>query len=300
MPEIGAWRWMYATAIVPALIVVIGRLAITESPAWLLLRGRHDEAERATRRLLRRRPQYPGTITLRQAPPLHGPAESGIRALFRGRTRRATVLAAVPWFLQDLGTYGIGIFTPTILALSLGLSREHTSSISDVIARDIQAAQGAAFLDLLLIAGMLAAIFLADRVGRIRLQVAGFVGCAAGLLLAAVSTHLGGTGQTVLLFAGFMLFNFMTNMGPNAQTYLIAGEVFPTQVRGRGAGFAASFAKIGAVATVFLFPILLHGIGTDLLLAILIGTSLLGAWVTWRFRIETTGVSLETMDRHAD
>ena len=300
LPEIGAWRWMYATATVPALLVVIGRLAITESPAWLLLRGRHDEAERATLRLLRRRPQYPGTITLRQAPPLHETAEPGIGALFRGRTRRATVLAAVPWFLQDLGTYGIGIFTPTILALSLGHSREHASNLGDVIARDIQAAQGAAFLDLLLIAGMLAAIFLADRVGRIRLQVLGFVGCAAGLLLAAVSTHLVGTGQTVLLFAGFMLFNFMTNMGPNAQTYLIAGEVFPTRVRGRGAGFAASFAKIGAVATVFLFPILLHGIGTDLLLAILIGTSLLGAWVTWRFRIETSGVSLETMDRHAD
>ena len=59
-----------------------------------------------------------------------------------------------------------------------------------------------------------------------------------------------------------MLFNFMTNLGPNAQTYLLAGEVFPTEVRGMGAGFAAAFAKIGAVATAFLFPILLAGIGT--------------------------------------
>ena len=45
-----------------------------------------------------------------------------------------------------------------------------------------------------------------------------------------------------------MLFNFMTNVGPNAQTYLLAGEVFPTEIRGKGAGFAAAFAKIGAVA----------------------------------------------------
>jgi hypothetical protein len=90
-----------------------------------------------------------------------------------------------------------------------------------------------------------------------------------------------------------MLFNFMTNLGPNAQTYLLAGEVFPTRVRGMGAGFAAAFAKIGAVATAFLFPILLVDIGTQALLYILVGTSLLGALITWLFRIDTTGVSLE-------
>jgi putative MFS transporter len=32
VPEIGAWRWMYATAIIPALLVTIGRFSITESP----------------------------------------------------------------------------------------------------------------------------------------------------------------------------------------------------------------------------------------------------------------------------
>ncbi|MEZ5890751.1 MAG: MFS transporter [Xanthobacteraceae bacterium] len=63
--------------------------------------------------------------------------------------------------------------------------------------------------------------------------------------------------KMLLIFVGFMLFNFMTNMGPNAQTYLLAGEVFPTAIRGKGAGFAASVAKVGACTTAFLFPILL-------------------------------------------
>jgi nitrate/nitrite transporter NarK len=90
-----------------------------------------------------------------------------------------------------------------------------------------------------------------------------------------------------------MLFNFMTDLGPNAQTYLLAGEVFPTAIRGSGAGFAAAFAKIGAVLTAFLFPILLKGIGQQALLLILVGTSLLGAAVTWWYRIETTGVNLD-------
>ena len=99
----------------------------------------------------------------------------------------------------------------------------------------------------------------------------------------------------VLVFAGFLIFNFMTNLGPNAQTYLLAGEVFPTRIRGKGAGFAASFAKLGAVTTAFLFPILLDDIGTQFLLYILVATSLLGAVVTWLFRIETTGVNLEAI-----
>jgi MFS transporter, putative metabolite transport protein len=90
-----------------------------------------------------------------------------------------------------------------------------------------------------------------------------------------------------------MLFDFMTNLGPNAQTYLLAGEVFPTAIRGTGAGFAAAFAKIGAVMTAFLFPVLLATIGTRWLLYGLIATSLLGAVVTWVFRIETTGVNLD-------
>jgi nitrate/nitrite transporter NarK len=127
------------------------------------------------------------------------------------------------------------------------------------------------------------------------LQVIGFIGCAVGLLIASFSADASGATQTILIFVGFMLFNFMTNMGSNAQTYLLAGEVFPTHIRGQGAGFAAAFAKIGAVATAYLFPLLMADIGTQKLLYILIGTSLLGAVVTWLFRIETTGLDLDTL-----
>ena len=155
------------------------------------------------------------------------------------------------------------------------------------------AAKGAAFIDVLLLIGVIAAVLLADKVSRITLQGFGFIGCAAGLLLASFATRVDGNVHILLIFAGFMLFNFMTNLGPNAQTYLLAGEVFPTAIRGLGAGFAAAFAKIGAVTTAFLFPILLADIGTRALLHILVVTSLLGAAVTWIFRIETTRVSLD-------
>jgi nitrate/nitrite transporter NarK len=107
----------------------------------------------------------------------------------------------------------------------------------------------------------------------------------------------GGGNNMPVLFVGFMLFFFMTNLGPNAMTYLIAGEVFPTHIRGKGAGFAASFAKIGAVLTAFLFPILLKSIGDKALLFILVGAFILGAIVTTIFAIETKGISLDKIGR---
>ena len=299
--DISDWRIMYAIAIIPTILVVIGRFFVTQSPQWLMSRGRVEEAQKETLRLLKREPQYPTNIVLKAVPtdePEHEGRKSKLNRLFTRKNRRATVLASVPWFLQDLGTYGIGIFTPVILASILGHTNMEEQNLAGVIHNDMIAAKGAAFLDILLFVGIVCAVFLADKLGRMKLQIYGFLGCAVGLALAAVSTYMTpGNGQTALIFAGFMLFNFMTNLGPNAMTYLIAGEVFPTEIRGTGAGFAASFAKIGAVVTAFLFPILLSEIGIATVLYILIGACFLGAFVTWRFSIETMGVNLEHIGR---
>ncbi len=291
-PQLEAWRWMYAVAILPAVAVIIGRLTITESPHWLASRGRIAEAERAILRLLKRRPAYPREVQLDASATDSAGEKGSYVALFRRGNRRATILAAVPWFLQDLGTYGIGIFTPTILASMIG-GKTANRTLSDVIHNDMLAAKGSAVMDVFFLAGIVLAILLVDRVGRIRLQIVGFVGCGAGLVLAALSIRPDGSNEMALLFIGFVLFYLMTNLGPNAMTYLISGEVFPTAVRGRGAGFAASFAKIGAVLTAFLFPQLLTWIGTANLLYALAGTSVLGAMVTAGFAIETRGKRLD-------
>jgi MFS family permease len=293
-PTLSAWRWMYATAMLPALAITIARFFVVESANWLAVKGDHEQAEKSVIRLLRREPQYPTNIQLsRSATSAHGDSGRSFSALFNRRNRRATIFASLPWFIQDLSTYGIGIFTPVILAAAIGGGPDHVRSLNDLISGDIIASKGAALIDVLLLVGIAFAVMFADRVGRIKLQIFGFIGCAVGLLLASFSADVGGQAKVVLIFTGFMLFNFMTNLGPNAQTYLLAGEVFPTEVRGMGAGFAAAFAKIGAVATAFLFPILLVDIGTRALLYGLVIASLLGAWATWQWRIETTGVNLD-------
>ena len=44
-PSLDAWRWMYATALLPAVLITVARFFITESANWLIVRGAHDEVE---------------------------------------------------------------------------------------------------------------------------------------------------------------------------------------------------------------------------------------------------------------
>ena len=285
VPQQAAWRLFYLLPILPVLLLTVLRVRLPESSHWLLNRGQQEAAEQALGQLLER----PGLRLL----PLPSPAEPmalavALRQLFSPRWRRATSLAAVPWFLQDLGTYGIGIFLPLLLSGALA-----PQTIPDPIEADRIAAQVSLLIDLALLAGFAVAIAGTDRWGRMPLQITGFLGCAAGLVLAAAG--LGGVASSQplpLAVAGLLLFQFMTNLGPNAQTYLLAGELFPTPVRGCAAGFAAAAGKVAAVLTALLLPMALQRWGAAPLLLSLAGTSLLGALVTWVCRIETNGDAL--------
>ncbi|MGO9744274.1 MAG: MFS transporter [Roseiarcus sp.] len=297
-PSIDAWRWMYATALLPAILITLGRFFIPESANWLIVRGQHAKAEQAVTRLLFRTPVYPQVVALaRHVVDEASASKQTFFALFNAKNRRATIFSSVPWLFQDLGTYGIGVFTPTLIAAALGSGPDKIRSPADLIASGIHSAEAAALTTSMLIVGIAFAIGLSDSLGRIRLQIFGFLGCAVGLGVASMSIDMEGALRLDFIMAGVMLFNFMTNLGPNAQTYLLAGEVFPTEVRGMGAGFAAMIGKVGAVATTYGFPLLLASIGTRSLLYGLVISSVLGAIVTWMFRIETTGVNLDRIGR---
>ncbi len=73
----------------------------------------------------------------------------------------------MPWFLSDLGTYGIGIFTPTILAAIIGKTSDGTA-LASTIHNDLLGIKGSALMDVLFVIGILVAIVLVDRVGRIK------------------------------------------------------------------------------------------------------------------------------------
>ncbi|WP_255095610.1 MFS transporter [Synechococcus lacustris] len=291
-PELSTWRIFYLLPVIPVALVAWGRIFLPESSHWLLSKGHLTKAEKQLRKLLNRQ-----DISLLQLEI----AEEGVVKyksskfgdLFHGKQLKSTILASLPWFLQDISTYGIGIFTPIIIAAAFGAeAQEH--NLSALIHNDLLGAKGTALVDIGFLVGIAFAIWLSDKLGRIPLQIAGFIGCALGLLIAAAG-NFNGANNIVLIGVGFFLFQFMTNLGPNSQTYLIAGEVFPTKIRGVGAGFAAASGKVGAVITAFFFPALLSGFGADRLLPLLALTSLIGAWITWLYRVETKGVNLETI-----
>ncbi|MER5917755.1 MFS transporter [Streptomyces sp. NPDC001982] len=132
-PQIDSWRILLGFGAVPALVIIWLRRMVPESPRWLAQNGREREACEVGRVLVGAPVQVSDADRARQeAPP------EGLRAflqpqLFSPRWRRRTVFAAVPWFLMDIATYGVGIFTPTLLA-SLSLAGANTTFIADDIA----------------------------------------------------------------------------------------------------------------------------------------------------------------------
>lgn len=280
-----AWRWMLGVGLLLAIAVAIVRLSFSlESPRYYINRGDYAEASAAATQLL----ETPITITPEVEPP-QSQERPTYGVLFNAHHRRSTLLAAIPWFLQDIATYGIGIFTPAIIGL-LAFAGE-----SDFMVREMGSAKGSAIVDLFLILGFIGAILLVEKLGRIRLQIIGFLGMAVGLVTLAASSTLppGSQGEIVLVLIGFLIFNLMMNAGPNATTFLLSGEVFPTAIRATGAGFAAAFAKAGAVVGTFVLPILQQSWGVPLLLLSLAISCVAAAGITFLFRIETTGKSLE-------
>ena len=58
-----------------------------------------------------------------------------------------------------------------------------------------------------------------------------------------------------MVLAAFIMFNTTLNAGPNATTYLLPAEVYPTEMRATGHGVAAAAGKIGAAVGTFFLPL---------------------------------------------
>lgn len=278
-----AWRWMLGVGLVLAIAVGILRFSfLLESPSYHLARGEYDDASKAASILL----EEAIALTPETDPP--NPTSSlNFGDLFSPAYRRNTLLASIPWFLQDIATYGIGIFTPVILA-ALAFTAEDT-----LLAREFAAAQGSAIVDLFLVVGFLLAVLLIDRLGRIPLQIFGFLGMAIGLAILAIASllQLPSEWNLAIVFSGFFIYNLMMNMGPNSTTFLLSGEVFPPSIRASGAGLAGAIAKAGAILGTFTLPFIRDTGGETTLLFMLMLVCVLAAGMTYLLRVEVVSRS---------
>ncbi len=177
---------------------------------------------------------------------------------------------------MDIATYGVGLFTPTILG-----AIEISGRTRGLTAHDFAVAEGSAIIDLFLLFGFLFGIWMVPRFGRIRMQAIGFTGMAVGMLVLVAAVGLTNSSLHIpLVFVGFILFNLLMNAGPNSTTFTLAPILFPTQLRGTAGGFAAGVAKLGATLGVFLLPILKEKFGVPSVLGIVSAVSVLGLVVT--------------------
>jgi MFS family permease len=292
-PGVVDWRYILATTGIGGCVFLLARLWLSESPRWLMQHGRGPEAAKIVSQLAKT-----------QAPPLQldklTTKERGLAPLVSKPYRIRTLLVSVPWFLMDIATYGVGLFTPVILAAI------HVSGAKGgPVATEFAAAQGSALIDLFLFFGFLIGLWAVPRFGRIHMQVGGFAGMMLGMLVLLFAVTAGSTSSAhlAMVFAGFILFNLAMNAGPNATTFTLAPELFPTGIRASASGFAAAAAKLGATLGIFVLPQVKEfaGVAGVLLLMALVSAAgaIVTAWLASDIREVPEGIELEAVSRAA-
>jgi MFS family permease len=265
------WRWFFLGEAAAAALFLLMRFGLPESARWLASVGRMTEARTVLARVVAAAPG--ANLAAAASTPAKG-EEPGYRVLFSQPYRRRMALAALPWFLLDIATYGVGLFTPVILAaIHFGKAQSGTIAGESV---DIK---GSGPIDLFLLVGFVIGLWVVPRFGRARMQAAGFLLMAAamGILFMAVQMPGDSATKTAWIFAGFVLFNLAMNAGPNSTTFAMASALFPTPLRASANGLAAAVAKLGATLSVFLLPIIKADWGVPVVLALMAAVSILGA-----------------------
>ncbi|MEV5845449.1 MFS transporter [Streptomyces sp. NPDC051985] len=263
------WRVVLGSSTVPAVILFVARLGMPESPRWLMNQGRVDEARRIAETYL----EDP-TDALNQEPVRKGT----FGMLFSHDYWRATTFISVFWFCAVTPYFAIATFAADVLS-KYGLGDGFGGAIG---------------INGLAVAGVVISLVYIDRVGRRRLTVPGQWVCS--VVLAIIGLWSGAPAAVVL--ALFLVFAF-TNAMYTALTGVYPGEIFPTEIRGIGTGFATAFSRTGAALGTFALPWSMDHLGARPSMLIAAGVCVIGAAVSQVLAPETMGRSLsETSAPH--
>ncbi|WP_209560209.1 MFS transporter [Frigoribacterium sp. PvP032] len=263
------WRWALLIGALPALYAVFVRLRMPESVRFLESRGRHDEAERTVRafeeaagvtqpvaapRAAAAVPSAPA-----DARPADAPRASSAAALLRDGLRRRTVAIWVVWFMTNFSYYGAFVWLPTLLVeagFPLVKSFEYTLLIT-----------------LAQLPGYAASAWLIEKWGR-RGTLAVFL---LGSAVAATAFGFGAvSGSATQIVVSGMFLSFF-NLGAWGALYAVTPELYPTRLRGTGAGWAAGVGRIASIAAPLTVPPLLVLGGTPVLFAVFGGVFVVAA-----------------------
>ncbi|MGB8787167.1 MAG: sugar porter family MFS transporter [Candidatus Acidiferrales bacterium] len=280
-----AWRWMFALAAIPAIVLFIGLLFLPESPRWLMSRSLGDQARALLERI---RESTDVEKELTEIAASLNQQEGSWRELLGASLRPALIVGiGLAVFQQFTGINTVIYYAPTIFQFA-GL---HSASAA------ILATVGVGVVNVLL---TIVALRLLDRVGRRPLLLYGLVGMiiSLGVLgFAFLSPALSDVVAWVAVISvAVYVACFAIGLGP--VFWLMIAEIYPLKIRGRAMSVAtvANWGSNLMVALTFLS--LLHALGR--------------AWTFWLYGIvgvlawifvykmvpETKGRTLEEIEAH--
>jgi SP family galactose:H+ symporter-like MFS transporter len=284
---IEGWRYMFAVAVVPALILGIGMFTLPESPRWLVKNGKLDKARSV---LLLSRVEAGVETEMQQMEEIERierqQAQVGYKELLAPWIRPALIVGVgLAIFQQVTGINTVIYYAPTILE-KVGFSAGGAIAAT---------ALGVGAVN---VGFTILAVYIVDRVGRRPLLLIGLIGMIVSLGLLGVVFSLGATSGAAGLLATICLAlyiaSFAISLGPIF--WLMISEIYPLNMRGSAMSIAALCNWGSNFIVALIFPVLLAtfgGAGSFWLFAVL-G---IVAWIFVYFMVpETKGRTLEEIE----
>ncbi len=289
-----AWRWMFWMQAAPSLVFLLLLLTIPESPRYLVVKRRKDDALRVLTRLLG---NDKARATLEEIDASlsndhHRPRLSDLKSRATGRIRPIVWVGVGLACFQQLVGINVVFYYGAVLWQAVGFS-ENDALLINVLSGALSI--GACVVTVLLI----------DRIGRKPLLWFGSAGMSLSLALVVVAFasgsladgHLqlpGRMGTLALVAANAYVVFFNLSWGP--VMWVMLGEMFPNQIRGSALAVAGAAQWTSNFVVTVTFPMLLAAAGLAATYGIYLVAAIISVIFVVRHVHETKGKELEQME----